>query len=148
MPARFDDTGSIERVRSRILVCGAMQGVGFRPFVHRQATALGLAGWVINSSQGVVVEAEGDPERIAALVRKIRENPPANSAVDIVETSAIALRWGRGPFVLEPGGQCVNVDTNLGELGQHLLAVATVRRQNCAEFAVVGRKPHRFARVG
>ena len=96
MPARLNDAGAIGRLRSRILVRGAVQGVGFRPFVHRQATALGLAGWVINSSQGVVVEAEGDPERIAALVRKIRENPPANSAVDIVETSAIALRWDDG----------------------------------------------------
>src|SRR5271166_4502609 len=92
----MNDAGKIERVRTRILVCGAVQGVGFRPFVQRQGTALGLAGWVINSSQGVVVEAEGDPERIAALVRKSRENPPANSAVDIVETSAIALRWDDG----------------------------------------------------
>ena len=93
MPARLDDAGTIERVRSRILVRGAVQGVGFRPFVHRQAMALGLAGWVINSSQGVIAEAEGDPERITALVRKIREGPPANSTVDSVETCDIAARW-------------------------------------------------------
>src|SRR5271166_896529 len=96
MPARLDDAGTIERVRSRILVCGAVQGVGFRPFVHRRATALGLAGWVINSSLGVVIEAEGDPERIAALVRNIREGPPANATVDSVETSTIAARWDDG----------------------------------------------------
>src|SRR5271166_2831798 len=96
MPARLDDAGTIERVRSRILVCGAVQGVGFRPFVHRRATALGLAGWVINSSLGVVIEAEGDPERIAALVRNIREGPPANSIVDSVETCVITARWDDG----------------------------------------------------
>src|SRR5271166_4816406 len=92
----MNDAGKIERVRTRILVRGAVQGVGFRPFVHRQATALGLAGWVINSSQGVVVEAEGDPERIAALVRNIREGPPAYATVDSVETSTIAARWDDG----------------------------------------------------
>src|SRR5260370_118272 len=43
-----------------------------------------------------------------------------------------------GPFVLKPGGQGVNVDTGLGELRQHLLAVATVRWQDCAEFTVIG----------
>src|SRR5271165_1860625 len=96
MPALSNDAGTVERVRSRILVRGAVQGVGFRPFVHRQATALGLAGWVINSSQGVVVEAEGDPERIGALVRKIREGPPANSIVESVETRAIPAYWDDG----------------------------------------------------
>jgi len=96
MRARLNDAGTVERVRSRILVRGAVQGVGFRPFVHRQATALGLAGWVINSSQGVVVEAEGDPERIGALVRKIREGPPANSIVESVETRAIPAYWDDG----------------------------------------------------
>jgi acylphosphatase len=55
--------------------------------------ALGLAGWVINSSGGILAEAEGDAERIAALVRKIREGPPPNSTVDSVETCAVAGRW-------------------------------------------------------
>ena len=87
MRARSDDT-----VRSRIVVRGAVQGVGFRPFVHRQATALGLTGWVINSSAGVVIEAEGDAERVGALVRKIQEGPPVNSVVESVETSAIAAK--------------------------------------------------------
>jgi hydrogenase maturation protein HypF len=96
IPAQVNDAGTIERVRSRILVRGGVQGVGFRPFVHRQATALGLAGWVINSSQGVVAEAEGDPDRIAELVQIIREGPPANSTVDSVETCAVAARWHDG----------------------------------------------------
>ena len=86
----------IERVRTRILVRGAVQGVGFRPFVYREATALGVAGWVINASHGVLAEAEGSSERVAELVRKIRETPPANSVVDSIETCAIALRWEKG----------------------------------------------------
>ncbi len=96
MSVPSNTAAAIERVRSRILVRGAVQGVGFRPFVHRQAMALGLAGWVINSNAGVVVEAEGDPERIATLVRQIGEAPPINSIVESIETCAIPARRDRG----------------------------------------------------
>lgn len=92
----MNGTGMIGRARSRILVRGAVQGVGFRPFIHRQAATLGLAGWVINTSEGIVAEAEGDPEQIAALVQEIREAPPANATVDAVETRAVAPRWDNG----------------------------------------------------
>jgi hydrogenase maturation protein HypF len=108
MSVPSNTVGAIERVRQRILVRGAVQGVGFRPFIHRQATTLGLAGWVINSSQGVIVEAEGAPERIAALLRQIREGPPANSIVETVETFAIAARWDDGFEIRasDPAGVC------------------------------------------
>ena len=42
-----------------------MQGVGFRPFVYRHTVALGLAGSVRNDSAGVLIDVEGDDDRIA-----------------------------------------------------------------------------------
>ncbi len=45
--------------RRRIRVGGVVQGVGFRPFVHRLATELGLSGHVGNDTEGVFVEVEG-----------------------------------------------------------------------------------------
>ncbi|HEX9115420.1 MAG TPA: acylphosphatase, partial [Anaerolineae bacterium] len=39
--------------RLRVEIQGAVQGVGFRPFVYRLATDLALAGWVINDTRGV-----------------------------------------------------------------------------------------------
>jgi hydrogenase maturation protein HypF len=45
--------------RLRVTVRGAVQGVGFRPFVYRLASELKLKGWVSNSSQGVFIELEG-----------------------------------------------------------------------------------------
>src|SRR5208282_1050442 len=83
------NTTTIACTRLRILVRGAVQGVGFRPFVSHRARALGLVGWVNNSSDGVTVEAEGDPECIARLVGAIRETPPPNASVISIETQEI-----------------------------------------------------------
>ena len=45
--------------RVHVRVEGVVQGVGFRPFVHRLAGDLGLAGFVRNDARGVEIEAEG-----------------------------------------------------------------------------------------
>ncbi len=90
-----------ERIRLRILVRGAVQGVGFRPFVHRQATARGLVGWVENSTEGVVVEAEGHRRQVAALLGAMRETPPPNASVTEIETSGIEP-LGDARFVIRP----------------------------------------------
>jgi hydrogenase maturation protein HypF len=66
-----------ERERVRAVICGAVQGVGFRPFVFRLARDLGLTGWVANSATGVIVEAEGLHRDLEAfLLRLDREKPP------------------------------------------------------------------------
>jgi hydrogenase maturation protein HypF len=59
------------------VIRGAVQGVGFRPFVYRLARELHLCGWVNNSGQGVFLEAEGDPAALASFLHRIRtEHPP------------------------------------------------------------------------
>ncbi len=78
--------------RWRISVRGTVQGVGFRPFVYREATTRGLAGWVRNSPAGVVIEAQGDPEALAALRDAIRHAPPANARITAIEVHALVLR--------------------------------------------------------
>jgi hydrogenase maturation protein HypF len=61
----------------RVALRGAVQGVGFRPFVFRLATSLGLAGWIQNSSAGLVAEVEGaSPALEDFLLRLERERPP------------------------------------------------------------------------
>ena len=76
-------------IRIRVLISGAVQGVGFRPFVHRRATAFGLAGWVSNSAAGVTIEAEGEPRRVHALLAELRASPPANASIAAIETCEI-----------------------------------------------------------
>ncbi len=67
------------RIRARIT--GAVQGVGFRPHVYRLAQRHGVAGFVLNSPAGVVVEAESAAERVRAFVEELRENPPPLAVV-------------------------------------------------------------------
>src|SRR5262245_42297435 len=66
--------------RARIVIRGAVQGVGFRPFVYRLAQQLHLRGWVSNSLEGVCVEAESEKELLDQfLIRLGREHPPRAS---------------------------------------------------------------------
>jgi hydrogenase maturation protein HypF len=73
--------------RARVVIHGAVQGVGFRPFVYRLATEMALAGWVLNSSQGVFIEVEGEkPALDVFLLRLERERPP-RASVQSLEVS-------------------------------------------------------------
>jgi hydrogenase maturation protein HypF len=82
------------RERVRLDVRGAVQGVGFRPFVYRRATALGLTGWVTNTPEGVTVEVEGRVDGIAALLREMRQTPPPNAIVASIATASLPPRGG------------------------------------------------------
>ncbi|HZC92902.1 MAG TPA: acylphosphatase, partial [Mycobacterium sp.] len=82
-----------EAVRQRFTVTGVVQGVGFRPFVHRLATELGLTGFVGNDSGAVFLEVQGPTARIDEFGRRLRaEAPPlsAISAVHVVDVDADA----------------------------------------------------------
>jgi hydrogenase maturation protein HypF len=67
--------------RVRILIRGAVQGVGFRPFLYRLATEMRLTGWVTNSVEGVVVEAEGDQTALGRYLERIDGERPSHSVV-------------------------------------------------------------------
>ncbi|EDX82973.1 (NiFe) hydrogenase maturation protein HypF [Synechococcus sp. PCC 7335] len=66
-----------------------MQGVGFRPFVYRLATELALCGGVKNTSQGVVIDLEGDPEVIAQFLYRLRQSLPAHADIQSIEQKEI-----------------------------------------------------------
>lgn len=67
-------------------VRGIVQGVGFRPFVHRLATELGLRGWVRNDAQGVLIRVVGGEEEVDTLLRRLRERAPPAARVRSVAT--------------------------------------------------------------
>ncbi|MBC7258848.1 MAG: carbamoyltransferase HypF [Chloroflexi bacterium] len=72
-------------VASRFKITGVVQGVGFRPFVYGLAVSLGLSGWVINTSSGVVIEAEGSPEALEAFARDLVAKAPPVAHIESVQ---------------------------------------------------------------
>jgi len=85
--------------RARIVIEGIVQGVGFRPFVYQSARSLGLTGWVMNDSRGVLIEAEGQAEALAAFLTVLREDLPPLAAVSHLETAAVPVT-GETEFVI------------------------------------------------
>lgn len=82
---------SIQRLR--LVIRGAVQGVGFRPFVYRLATELGLRGWVLNSVQGVLMELEGESPLLQQFVKRLHAERPPRASIQSLE-----------PSILEPVG--------------------------------------------
>lgn len=79
--------------RLRLHIRGAVQGVGFRPYVYGLATRYRLGGFVANDPQGVIIEVEGDStsDFVAALPR---EKPPL-ARIDQICVEEIGAISGR-----------------------------------------------------
>lgn len=75
------------RERLRLAVRGAVQGVGFRPFVYQLAHTLGLAGWVLNAPDGVFVEVEGTRGQLEEFRRRLVSERPPHALVLSVEAT-------------------------------------------------------------
>jgi hydrogenase maturation protein HypF len=73
--------------RRAIRVRGAVQGVGFRPFVFRLAQELGLAGWVFNDADGVAIEAQGPGDALLRFASRLRSDAPPLARVEAVEVT-------------------------------------------------------------
>ncbi|HLF68777.1 MAG TPA: carbamoyltransferase HypF [Gaiellaceae bacterium] len=87
--------------RRRIRVRGVVQGVGFRPFVHRLATRERLAGFVLNDGEGVVVEVEGSGVALDAFVEALAREAPPLARVDSVAAERVPVAGDRAFVVAE-----------------------------------------------
>ena len=77
--------------RRRFTVTGVVQGVGFRPFVYRVATELGLVGMVGNDSSSVFAEAQGSVQALELFARRLVGEAPPLAEVSDVRAEVIPL---------------------------------------------------------
>ncbi|MBI4597631.1 MAG: carbamoyltransferase HypF [Candidatus Omnitrophica bacterium] len=99
---RFRPTGKhVGLQRRRLTITGAVQGVGFRPFVYTLATQLRLSGWVVNTRHGISLEIEGSPEQLETFQQRLGAELPAPAAIETIEAQSIGAEGG-AQFVIRP----------------------------------------------
>ncbi|MEP6603292.1 MAG: carbamoyltransferase HypF [Spartobacteria bacterium] len=91
----------MNRERAKVVVRGAVQGVGFRPFVYRLATELQLDGWVLNSAQGVFIEVEGSRDLLQQFLFRLEKEKPPQAVLQSLESSYLDPLNYRG-FEIRP----------------------------------------------
>ncbi|MEO3809258.1 carbamoyltransferase HypF [Sphaerisporangium sp. B11E5] len=143
-------------IRVEVRVEGAVQGVGFRPFVYGLATGLGLAGVVGNDADGVFVEAEGPRERVAEFLVALRRDAPTLARVERVGVVEGAPRGARGFAIVRsdasgPRRALVSPDTatcgdclrELADPGNRRFGYPFVNCTNCGpRFTIVRGVPY------
>jgi len=88
--------------RWHLRVTGQVQGVGFRPFVHRVATRLHLAGTVANDGIGVDIHIQGSADRLAQFVSRLSEDLPSLAQIDTLDIITEPPLTGDAIFTIAP----------------------------------------------
>src|SRR5258705_864918 len=79
------------QVRRHFTATGVVQGVGFRPFVHRIASELGLAGFVGNDSGAVFIEVQGDRASVDEFAHRLRTEAPPLARINAIRIDDVAI---------------------------------------------------------
>ena len=127
-------------VRKRVRVTGVVQGVGFRPFVWRRATRLGLIGWVENDDAGVTAEVQGAAPAVAGFLEGLSSAAPPLARVTGIESTEVP------PHADGPGSQFVILESVVGTAPRCAVVPSDVAP--CAaclvEMADPGNRRHRY----
>ena len=87
-------------IRRRFLIEGIVQGVGFRPFVHRLANRLSLSGWARNTSAGLELELEGSADALTDFQDTLCTDPPPLAVIETLRTQDIPATGQTGFAIL------------------------------------------------
>ncbi|MGJ5077849.1 carbamoyltransferase HypF [Bradyrhizobium sp. HKCCYLS3013] len=95
-------TSAANHARLRLRVRGAVQGVGFRPYVHGLATRHRLGGFVANDADGVLIEVEGD--EVADFVAALPRQAPPLARIDDIAVEPIVADCSTGFRIAQSTG--------------------------------------------
>ena len=84
--------------RACIHIRGIVQGVGFRPFVHKLVKDMGLCGTIKNTSSGVELELEGEKDTLARFVEELPRRAPKLAVIEEIELAYSAVLKGYKDF--------------------------------------------------
>lgn len=142
--------------RARVRVHGTVQGVGFRPYVYRLAGELGLSGFVLNDSRGVLIEVEGSSASVGDFLARLEPDAPPLAILDGVETgerepsgaSGFAIRespHGGVPDapVTADSATCAQCLAELADPGDRRFRYPFINCTNCGpRFTIVAGVPY------
>lgn len=115
--------------RQLIMVHGLVQGVGFRPFVHRLAVECGLRGCVKNQRGAVLIEVQGDQHTLEQFAHRLRHEAPPLARIESIERRSlpvVAVESGEPQgFRIEPSEACQPVDQDGADVPLITADVAT-----------------------
>lgn len=90
--------------RAALDIAGIVQGVGFRPYVYNLAGKLGLSGWVQNTSQGVLIEIEGEENFLEKFISTLRMEGPPLARIEGIRVSFVPPREEKEFRIVESRG--------------------------------------------
>ena len=91
MPEIFFESSLLMKIRKNMIIKGIVQGVGFRPFIHKLVSFYHLFGWVLNSDQGVEIDIEGEEVELNKFIIDIKEKLPPLARIEEMKISHLPL---------------------------------------------------------
>ena len=126
-----------EPQRVYIRIEGMVQGVGFRPYVYRLATSLGLAGWVRNTSGSVIIEVEGPSAAVQRFLDRLPTDAPPLAQIHSLTLEPVPLHLTEQFSILQSApesgrSQLVSPDVATCDLCLHEILEPSDRRRHYA----------------
>ena len=72
---------NLQILRLQLKIEGAVQGVGFRPFIYHLAHSLDLTGWIRNTPQGLLIEIEGTTHQLQEFQTRLQKEKPTHALI-------------------------------------------------------------------